>query len=728
MDWGTRRTDGTMGPRTTAAAKDYAWGLERFVDEARALARLDHPAVVKVHRLVEAGGTAYMVMEYVEGHSLADELRSSGPMPEARVRGLLSGLAEGLAAVHAAGLVHRDIKPANVMLRARDGSPVLIDFGAAREHMGRQSRSITAVLTPGYAPIEQYSAKGHQGPWTDVYALGALAYAALSGHAPDDASERILEDRLVPVAAASATPVSGVLARAVEAALTVDMRQRPQDTGQWLALLGGGGPGRAGEATGAAPEADMRPEGWSAGAGKSPAPAEDESVVSASVGPARRARRRVSPLGVGGAAAVVLGVVAFAVLGRGGDPVAEWESEEVALGLGVEDRVLVQRGLLEFGYAPGEGDGLLGTGTRSALRAWQSARDLESTGYLTAGTAEVLRAVGEQVVADSVAEVERVAAALSDSIAAAEADARRLAAAAERVPPGRVFRDCGTCPEMVVVPSGSFMMGSQASEAGRDDDEGPVHRVTIGYRLAVGVYEVTFSEWDACVDAGGCGGHRPEDEGWGRGSRPVINVSWEDAQEYVRWLSRETGGDYRLLSESEWEYVARARTTTARYWGESESGQCEHGNGSDAALLQANPELPGVSCNDGNAATAPVGVYSANAYGLHDVLGNVSEWTEDCWNGSYGGRPGRRERVEVGRLFSPCVARRLLGPQTEVPPFGVPLRVIGREPEQLLRVPCRPDHQLNHTSSPPYLVYGGPGGAPWSRHATISVPMDGIGP
>ena len=217
----------------------------------------------------------------------------------------------------------------------------------------------------------------------------------------------------------------------------------------------------------------MRPEGWSAGAGKSPAPAEEESVVSASVGPARRARRRVSPLGVGGAAAVVLGVVAFAVLGRGGDPVAEWESEEVALGLGVEDRVLVQRGLLELGYDPGEGDGLLGTGTRSALRAWQSARDLESTGYLTAGTAEVLRAVGEQVVADSVAEVERVAAALSDSIAAAEADARRLAAAAERVRPGRVFRDCGTCPEMVVVPSGSFMMGSPASEAGRDDDEGP---------------------------------------------------------------------------------------------------------------------------------------------------------------------------------------------------------------------------------------------------------------
>ena len=163
--------------------------------------------------------------------------------------------------------------------------------------------------------------------------------------------------------------------------------------------------------------------------------------------------------------------------GGGGDPVADWESEEAGLGLGVEDRVLVQRGLVDLGYDPGEGDGLLGTGTRAALREWQLARDLEPTGYLTAATAEVLRTVGEQVVAE-----------------------------AERRRPGRVFRDCGTCPEMVVVPPGSYMMGSPASEAGRGVGEGPHHRVTIGYSLAVGVYEVTFAEWDACVDAWGMRG------------------------------------------------------------------------------------------------------------------------------------------------------------------------------------------------------------------------------
>ena len=123
---------------------------------------------------------------------------------------------------------------------------------------------------------------------------------------------------------------------------------------------------------------------------------------------------------------------------------------------------------------------------------------------------------------------------------------------------GSTFTDCAECSEMVVVPNGSFMMGSRSSEERRDDDEGPRHRVTIAKPFAVGVYEVTFDEWDACVRGGGCGGYRPDDEGWGRGTRPVINVSWEDAQGYVRWLSQRTGEKYRLLSEAEWEYVARA--------------------------------------------------------------------------------------------------------------------------------------------------------------------------
>ena len=142
---------------------------------------------------------------------------------------------------------------------------------------------------------------------------------------------------------------------------------------------------------------------------------------------------------------------------------------------------------------------------------------------------------------------------------------------------GETFRDCDVCPEMVVVPPGSFLMGSPDSEVGSWDNERPQHQVTIDYAFAVGVYEVTFEEWDVCVHGGGCGGYRPQGL-WGRGRLPVNEVSWEDARAYADWLSRQTGERYRLLSESEWEYVARAGTEGPRYWTTQGVGPfAEHG-------------------------------------------------------------------------------------------------------------------------------------------------------
>ncbi len=215
--------------------------------------------------------------------------------------------------------------------------------------------------------------------------------------------------------------------------------------------------------------------------------------------------------------------------------------------------------------------------------------------------------------------------------------------------PGHRFRDCGECPELVVVPAGSFRMGSPESEAGRSDAEGPVHRVRIGRAFAVGVNEVTFAEWDACVSGGGCGGYRPNDEGWGRGNRPVMNVSWRDAQGYVDWLSEETGEAYRLPSESEWEYAVRGGTEMARYWGKSASKQCRYANGADReAKKRYSVWTWAVSCNDGQVHTSQVGGYKKNKYGLHDVLGNVWEWVEDCWNGSYRGAPADGSAWESG--------------------------------------------------------------------------------
>ena len=209
-----------------------------------------------------------------------------------------------------------------------------------------------------------------------------------------------------------------------------------------------------------------------------------------------------------------------------------------------------------------------------------------------------------------------------------------LSGAAGAQPAGTTFRDCPECPEMVVVPSGSFLMGSPLVGRRYDRNESPVHPVTIGYRLAVGVNEVTFDEWDACVSDGGCGGYRPDDEGWGRGRRPVINVSWLDAQAYVAWLSRRTGKGYRLLSESEWEYVARAGTTTAYWWGDY---ICR--NRASCDVCGSRRDL---------AQTVPVGSFSANPFGLHDVHGNVHEWVEDCWNWSYDGAPADGSAWESG--------------------------------------------------------------------------------
>ena len=155
--------------------------------------------------------------------------------------------------------------------------------------------------------------------------------------------------------------------------------------------------------------------------------------------------------------------------------------------------------------------------------------------------------------------------------------------------------------------------------------ESPVHDVTIPAAFAVGAYEVTFEEWDACVAAGGCGGYRPDDRGRGRGRRPVFYMSRDDAQAYVAWLSRQTGAEYRLLSEAEWEYAARAGTETAYSWG------------NEVGTNRANC----LSCGSQWDArqTAPVGSFQANAFGLHDMHGNLWEWVEDCWNGSYAGAP-----------------------------------------------------------------------------------------
>jgi len=183
--------------------------------------------------------------------------------------------------------------------------------------------------------------------------------------------------------------------------------------------------------------------------------------------------------------------------------------------------------------------------------------------------------------------------------------------------PGNAFRDCEGCPEMVIVPAGSFDMGSNA------DYESPVHRVSFARQFAIGRHEVTFDEWDRCVEDQGCE-PQPDDRGWGRGDHPVINVTWDEAKAFTAWLSEKSGQTYRLPSEAEWEYAARAGTTTPYWWGR------------DVGSRQANCR----ECNTGSGQqTSPVGSYKSNAFGLYDTAGNAAEWVEDCWNDNYRGAP-----------------------------------------------------------------------------------------
>ena len=294
-------------------------------------------------------------------------------------------------------------------------------------------------------------------------------------------------------------------------------------------------------------------------------------------------------------------------------------------------RVLVQRGLASLGFDPGPADGAFGPKTEGAVRSWQVAKGYAGTGRLTRDQASALVASGKAV---------KVAVGVYPGTGSSgRAGFRR----------GEVFRDCGECPEMVVVPAGSFTMGSPPSEEGRQDNEGPQHRVRISEPFAVGRYEVTRGEYGRFVSATGhssgdsCrtldgnkwksrSGYRWRNPGYSQTDRdPVACMSWNDAKRYAEWLSRKTGKGYRLLSESEWEYAARAGTTGPFHTGGTIStdqanyyGRVVYGSGRKGVWWKK---------------TLPVGSFAPNGFGLHDMHGNVWEWVEDCWNGSYAGAP-----------------------------------------------------------------------------------------
>lgn len=269
------RTDGaTVTLTNTQRTDEFQAGLDRFLKEARTLAGFSHPNIVRVNRYFKAHGTGYMVMDYEEGQSLKEWLNVHPFPAEEVIKGFLAPLLDGIAKVHATGFLHRDIKPDNIYVRA-DGTPVLLDFGSARHAIGGTERTLTTLVTPGYAPFEQYASKAEQGPWSDIYALGGVLFFAVTGENPPDALSRMKSDTVSDVLARAHGRYGDAFLDAIAWALATDEKNRPQTVAEWRRRILGD------VAEAAAPAPDFLLDAFGGGAAPGPATAPPAGAATA---------------------------------------------------------------------------------------------------------------------------------------------------------------------------------------------------------------------------------------------------------------------------------------------------------------------------------------------------------------------------------------------------------------------------------------------------------------
>jgi hypothetical protein len=277
-DFAARGEDSTVQPKATSTAESYKWGLQRFMDEARTLASFRHPSIVRVMRFFEANRTGYMVMEFVEGKPLTEWVESQRPLAQQTLLGIAGPLLDGLEVIHKAGYLHRDVKPANVFIRD-DGSPVLLDFGSARLLTGGD-QTLTAVVSPGYAPFEQYHTHGKQGPWSDLYALGGVMYWMITGNRPVEAAARVRTDIMPPAARVdNAALYTAEFLDAIDWAMKPHEEERPQSIAEFRrAFLGVAAQARPADRTVPQAAAPARPA-HASGIGGTPGVALDREQV-----------------------------------------------------------------------------------------------------------------------------------------------------------------------------------------------------------------------------------------------------------------------------------------------------------------------------------------------------------------------------------------------------------------------------------------------------------------
>ncbi len=625
----------------------------RFLKEAQGVARLQHPNIIGIHDFGASEDRYYMVMELVEGRSLKEILKSDGQMSIDRSVALIKSIAGALAYAHDRGLIHRDIKPDNIMVDTR-GRPVLMDFGIAKLITSDAKITQTGHLigTPAYMAPEQSKAL-EVGPATDIYALSVVLFEMLTGHTPFEADTpmavvlKSLSDPM-PMPRSFNSSISEELQGVILKGTARDMKDRYPSAMEFIAGL------------------DRAMDRMQANSDRTlvlPPPKPD-------VVPGSNRLALVSLLAV----LVLGGATAAWLYLKPGTP--ERADQDTPAIVPREDE-LATKDTRALSAKDKISD------TKKEASAKVANADDVPTAPAAAGT-EVNPDQAQPVIAEAVTPAPGLPVDVKPApvVTVPDPDKQRLAEAARAEEDARVRVDADARvraeeesrlraeadtrkrqeearqkaadaaasdiknlvprarPAMVSIAGGSFSMGCGAPDNACLDAEKPVHTVNVkNFKLSR--HEITFDQYDAFASA--TRRTRPDDKGWGRGDRPVINVSWEDANAFVTWLARETGEPYRLPTEAEWEYAARAGTSTVYLWG------------NEIGFGLAN--CTGCGSNFDGDRTSPVGTFAANRFGLHDMHGNVWEWVQDCWQEGYASAPSDGS----ARLTGNCSSRILRG-------------------------------------------------------------------
>jgi len=695
----TRGREGQLAEQEGNAAEAFASGVARFVADSTRAASLHHPGIATTARWFKANGTAYRVLPWQEGASLASLIREGRTLSAPEALSIALPLLDALEYLHAQDIVHQELTPASVHV-LESGGAILLGTGTTVWQMENAVAGPWGREGNAYAAIEQFKPELKTGPWTDIYGLSATLYHAVTGTAPPTALQRweaAQSHGQDPLGALEPPPGDDRAWRDITAlisrGLVLQPASRPQSMREWRARISGlavagknepespavSRPGEEGRRllpaivfgmvliaiAVAATYLLFSRSNESTGAGESTSqPAGDGSWTSAQE--TERWRQALEANAVVGYRKFMEDFPQSMHNQQAQDHIDQLEDKAWEQAAEENTKAAYEAHLAEFPQGRHATEALarieeINQQEAKLAREREAELRQDDADWERAQVAGNLAGLDEYILAwpggahikearklrqDLQYQINDTAgfgiAARENTIAAYRSyigdfpDGRHVSAAQAAIEnltlrPGKTFRDCSDCPQMVVIPAGAFWQGSAEGSPLALSIEKPRRRVVIAEPFAAGIHEVTMAQWDVCAADGGCDAH-PDDNGWGRGSRPVIMVSWNDAMQYAGWISAKTGQSYSLPSESQWEYFARAGEE-GDWLGGDAAAVCQYGN---IAGNETSFDWRHKDCGDGaSLATTPVGSYRANAFGLFDVIGNVAEWTLDCMNLSY---------------------------------------------------------------------------------------------